>query len=221
MTLSASQRDWLKRTTAKYHAALPQSQASEHLAARGLDPEILTKYRFGFVEEPEPGHERFQGRLAIPYLRRTITGDWSVVSIRFRCIVPECNHKSPDKHGKYLDMHGEWGKPRLFNTVDAIDHQDEISITEGELDAVAGSVNGIPAVGISGATKWLPHWTEVFEGYSTVYVLTDGDEAGDSFGKLVCDNLNNARAIPMDRGEDVNSMVQKFGADKIKERMSR
>jgi DNA primase len=219
VTLSKSQRDWLKKATSQYHQALAGSQAAEHLEARSLSPEKISKFRLGAVSEPEPGHEAYAGRLAIPYLRRSITGDWTVVTIRFRCVQDhECKR---EKHGKYLDMPGELGKPRLFNTVDAIDHQDWICITEGELDAVAASSNGIPAVGVSGATKWLDHWSEVFEGYDTVYVLADGDTAGSEFGKLVSSHLNNSRTIPMDPGDDVNSMIQKYGVEKITERIGR
>lgn len=211
MKLSKSQRDWLRTAVSKYHAALPGSPAAEHLMARGLDPETITKFRLGFVAEPEPGHEQYRGRLAIPYLRRSIDGNWTAITIRFR--------RLGETGAKYLDLPGGFGKPRLYNTVDIIDHDDTISITEGELDAVAGSTNGIPAVGVSGATKWLPHWTEIFYGYETVYVLADGDDAGAKFGNLVASHLNNVRVIPMDPGEDVNSMIQKFGVDKIKERM--
>lgn len=213
MRLSESQRNWLKASTAKYHAALPGSPAEEHLRERGLDPDEISRFRIGFVGEPEPGHEKYRGRIAIPYLRRSIQGGWTVVTIRFRTLDPE------NKRTKYLDLSGELGKPRLYNTVDAIDHQQFVSITEGEFDALSASVNGVPAVGVSGATKWRPHWTEVFSGYETVYVLSDGDEAGQNFADLVAKNLNNARNIPMDDGEDVNSMIQKYGVDKIKERM--
>lgn len=215
--LSESQSLWLKNSVSKYHAALPGSLAEDHLRDRGLEPDKIERFRLGFVAEPEPGHEKYRGRLAIPYLRRSIEGPWNVVTIRFRCV--EDHDCKRERHGKYVDMPGTLGKPRLFNTVDAIDHQDEISICEGELDALTASVNGIPAVGVSGATKWLPHWTDIFKAFQTVYVLTDGDEAGGKFGNLVSEHVPGTRVIPMDDGEDVNSMVYKYGIEKIRERM--
>lgn len=208
-----AQSKWLKNAVAKYHQALPGSPAEAHLLDRGFDLEAISRFRLGFVAEPEPGQEAYKGRLSIPYIRRSIDGNWSVLTIRFRSLEPN------PKKGKYLDLPGLLGKPRLFNTLDAIDHQDRIAICEGELDAVAGSVNGIPAVGVSGATKWLPHWSLIFRGFGTVYVLADGDEAGNKFGSLVSEHVPGTRVIPMDDGEDVNSMIQKYGVDKIRERM--
>ena len=177
---------------------------------------MIARFRLGFVAEPEVGHEYYRDRLAIPYLRRSAAGDWSVVSMKFRA-VPGIS----DSGKKYLGLSGD--SDRLFNTVDAVLSEDWIAITEGEIDALTASAYGIPAVGVSGATKWKDHWTEIFLGYEMVYVLADGDKAGQDFAEMVAGKLRGAPVaiIPMDDGEDVNSMISKYGVDKVLERMGR
>lgn len=214
MKRSASHRESLKKAVSKYHQALPGSPAEEYLESRGLPLDKIERFRLGYVSEPEVGHEQYRGRLSIPYLRRNVSGVWSVVSMKFRHL-EGCSQ--PGK--KYLGLPGDPDK--LFNTIDAIDHEDYIAITEGELDAVAASAFGIPAVGVSGATKWRPHWTEIFLGYESVFALTDGDEPGLEFGVALAQKLGNVKIIPMDPGEDVNSMIQLYGVDKVLERMGR
>lgn len=215
MKRSRSQKESLKNTVSKYHSALTaDSPAGEYLESRGLPLDKVARFRLGYVSEPEIGHEAYLGRLAIPYLRRNVVGEWSVVSIKFRYL-EGCS--SPGK--KYLGLPGD--EDRLFNTIDAIDNEDEICITEGELDAVAASSFGIPAVGVSGATKWRDHWSEIFYGYETVYALTDGDKAGREFGTMVSRKLGNVKIIPMDDDQDVNSMIHLYGVEKILERMGK
>lgn len=217
MRQSSSLAAALRTAVTKYHTALPSSPAGEYLESeRGLPLDLIAKFRLGFVAEPEVGHELYRGRLSIPYLRRSVAGDWSIKGMKFRSVPGvECAMDET----KYLYLPGE--KPRLYNTVAAIDHEDEISITEGELDAVAASAFGIPAVGAPGATTWQPHWSEIFYGYETVYALTDGDKAGLKFGTELAKKLGNVRVIPMDEGEDVNSMIHKYGVEKILERMGK
>lgn len=218
MKLSASQRNSLKVATSKYHNALSESRGAQYLEERGLPLEMISRFRLGFVAEPEVGHERYRNRLAIPYLRRSAAGEWSVVSMKFRAI-PDLSCSESNK--KYLGLSGD--SDRLFNTVDAVLSEDWIAITEGEIDALTASAYGIPAVGVSGATKWKDHWTEIFLGYQMVYILADGDKAGMDFADMVAGKLRGApvAVIPMDDDEDVNSMISKYGVDKVLERMGR
>jgi 5S rRNA maturation endonuclease (ribonuclease M5) len=214
---SATLRKSLQQAVSKYHAALPESVGGRYLEEdRGLPLDKVERFRLGFVSEPEIGHEMFRGRLAIPYLRKSVAGVWNVVGMKFR-VVPGVPCAMEDR--KYLYLPGE--KPRLYNTYDAITNDDEVSIAEGELDAVTASAYGIPCVGAPGATSWQDHFTEIFYGYETVFILCDGDDAGLKFGTGLAKKLPNARVIPMDIGEDVNSTVHKYGVDKILERMGR
>jgi DNA primase len=214
---SATLKKSLQQAVTKYHAALPESVGALYLEKdRGLPLDLIENFRLGFVSEPEIGHEIFRNRLAIPYIRKSVQGTWSVVDIKFR-VIPGIPCAMEDK--KYLCINGT--KPRLFNTLDAVKNDDEISIAEGELDALTASAYGIPCVGAPGATTWQDHFTEIFYGYETVYVLCDGDDAGLKFGATLAKKLANVRVIPMDSGEDVNSTVHKYGVDKILERMGK
>lgn len=183
------------------------------MANRGLAE--AAQFKLGYVAEPAPGHEYYREMLAIPYIRRSTDREWSVVSIRFRCI-KDHEHNG---HGKYNTVPGD--KPRLFNTVELTRENDRIAITEGELDAVTATVSGVPAVGLPGATTWQEYFREPFLGYQTVYVLADGDDPGMRFAHSVSTHLPNAVTVPMPAGEDVNSFVVKNGTEALVERINR
>lgn len=211
--LSDSLKKSLVEATSRYRESLPGSPAEEYLASRGLmAPSVadeVAKYRLGYVDDPVIGHELYRGRLAVPYLRRASDGAWSVVGMKFRCVVIDCEQCREKQHQKYLALSG--GKPRLYNTRAIVDNDDEIGISEGELDALTASVCGIPTVGVPGAESWKDHFLPPFEGYETVYVFADGDDPGMRFATSVAKKLSNAKVVPMDRGEDVNSTVLKHG----------
>jgi DNA primase len=213
---SASHLSFLREATSRYHASVSESPAGEYLQSRGLFPtnEKVAKFRLGYVEEPLAGHDQFRGWLAIPYLRRSQDNDWSVVSIRFRCI-QDHEHEG---HGKYLYVPGD--RPRLFNTLALLEQSPVVAITEGEIDAVTAQLCGIPTVGVPGATNWKPHFREPFLGYREVFVLADGDDAGMTFANTVAKTLPNAKVIPMPPGEDVNSLVTSQGVEALKGKLS-
>lgn len=215
MKLSESQLSSLKTAANKYAQALPDSPALAYLESRGLTREEVHRFGLGYVAEPEIGHDMFKGRLSIPYARYPLAGGVKILGIKFRRLEDD---SGPGKgKPKYLTTPGF--KPHLFNTADAIANEDWICICEGELDALTASVNGIPAVAAPGATTWQKAWNPIFLGYETVYVLADGDGPGLEFGGIVAEQLPNVKVIPMLDGEDVNSMVQKYGADKVKAMM--
>ena len=217
MRPSVSQLNSLKTAALKYHQALPGSPAEEYLVSRGLDPDLVVRFGLGYVSEPEIGHDMFKGRLSIPYTRESPSGVRTVRGIKFRLLQ---DHSGPGKGpAKYLPTPGF--KPALFNTRDLVLNEDEICICEGELDAVAASVYGVPAVAAPGATTWQDKWNPIFYGYETVFILADGDKAGLEFAGHVADQLPNAKIVPMHDGEDVNSMIQKYGIDKIREMIGR
>lgn len=152
--------------------------------------------------------------LAIPYLRRNEKDDWTVVSIRFRCIRGGCEHLG---HGKYNTVTGD--TPRLYNTTEIVDNHDRIAITEGELDAIASTLAGVPAVAVPGARSWKAHYREAFIGYESVHILADGDDAGSGMAEEIAKALPNVRVHRMPPGEDVNSFVLANGAEKLRERI--
>lgn len=157
---------------------------------------IVEKYGLGFVAEPLPGDERFEGMLAIPYLH----GD-TVVAIKYRNL---------SGHGpKYAQHHGQ--KPRLYNA-DAFFLADHvIGIAEGEPDSVAASERlGVPSFGCPGVDVWgkmSTVWRPIFKDFQHVMIFADGDEAGKGFAAQVAEDIGwRARIVQCPDGEDVGSM---------------
>lgn len=200
-------RELLDRSTAEYNESL--TLAVPYLQNRGIDPDIADQWMLGVVLDPLPGHEEYKGRLSIPYL--TPTG---AVDMKFRCIA---DHSCKDTGCvKYLGESGQ--QTRLFGVKSLRVESPFICVCEGELDTLCASAAGLPAVGISGANKWRSHWQYVFEGYSEVVVLADGDEAGKRMAENVVSHLYNARVVLLPTGEDVNSFLHKHGARSLRER---
>lgn len=204
--LSQQQRKSLEAAVSRYHAALPGSPAEKYLVSRGLEGDELARYRFGFVEDPLPEHEMHRGKLAIPYLRNHPRHGWSCVSIRFRALTPE-------QKPKYATMAGD--RPRIYNTQALTVPSLEVGITEGEIDAVTATLAGLPSVGLPGANSWTPYWEELFRGYRTVWIITDGDEPGEKLGRQLAKSIPNSKVIPCPPGEDANSVFTKHGAEAL------
>lgn len=198
------------------------SPGEEYLASRGFrDTKVareVDKFSLGYVADPMPGHEKFQGFLAIPYLRRSPEGDWSVASMRFRCIDPECSHKS-NGHGKYMATPGVGNA--MFNTLAAVQNDLWLAVCEGEIDAVTATAHGIPAVAVSGVDTWEDHYKYLLQGFERVFVLADSDDNGQGlkFAKKVVSDVPNALVVPAKEGHDVNSEINEFGKEGLLERM--
>ena len=207
-----SQKVFLREATQQYHDSLAGSPADEYLRSRGIFPtnDRVIPFRLGYVANPLLGHERYAGKLAIPYLRWSREYGWSVVSIRFRRI--------DDDGPKYQTQPGD--RPRLFNTNALLENSPRVAITEGEIDAITASLCGIPTVGVPGAQSWKPHFVEPFLGYLDVLVFADGDEPGMAFANTVASTLFNAKIIPMPPGEDVNSLVVSQGKSALLSRLA-
>lgn len=202
------------------------SPAEEYLVHRGLVPEQLERFRLGYVDDSAPsGFEQYRGTMAVPYLRRGATGKWSVAALRFRCVRDECV-RNPDgsfrapheevhvRHGKMQSMSND--TPRIYNTEAIIRSSDTIAICEGEADTWTAEMCGIPAVGIQGVNGWKEYFTELFIGYRTVFVLSDGDEAGRGFARHVSSLLPNALEVPMAPGLDVNKTYNEQGRELLR-----
>nr|WP_229350057.1 toprim domain-containing protein [Streptomyces sp. UNOB3_S3] len=202
----------------RYHSGYEQSPAELYIVNRGLGT-AADKFKLGFVSEPITGHDQYRGRLAIPYLRPA-GGDNAVTTIRFRCIADACvknadgSYRSPHEenhegHPKYLGIPGH--PPHLFNTRVLIHPSPHVGLSEGELDAMASEVAGVPAAAVPGVSSWRDHFTPAFAGFRTVFSLGDGDHAGRQFNEKNCERLPNA--VPIDLGDryDVNSFILEFG----------
>ncbi|CRY79844.1 Toprim-like [Nocardia farcinica] len=224
--LSASQRQYLQEATRKYANNLPGSPAEEYLESRGLLPDGAPdrRYALGYVADPLPGHETYRGFLSIPYMRKLPDKRLTVVSMRFRCLAPECLQSAEDGgkerhrgHGKYLTVPG--GGTRLYNASVLQDPSPDVCVVEGELDAITMCLAGVPTVGAPGSDTWQKHWKAPLLGYRNVFILHDGDDAGKKFAENVSKGLPNGKVIPMPPGEDVNSIFIAQGARALLDRM--
>lgn len=203
--LSVSQKKYLEKAADAYHAQI-DPRAATYMVGRGITKEIADMYHLGNVVEPLVGDDEYIGRLSIPYL--TPSG---VVDIRYRAT-------GPDQSPKYLSRVGSHA--RLYNVQALLRKSDTVCICEGEIDAITmdGMVE-IPAVGVPGANNWRDHFRLLFEDYSHVFILCDGDQAGKEFGKKVAGEIDGATVIHLPDGTDVNDIYMQEGSDGIRKRL--
>lgn len=203
MRLTLSQKNSLAKAAKDYSRNI--DQAEEYLAGRGLSLAVARLAGLGVVNEPHEGHEGMVGRLAIPYI--TSSG---VVDIRFRSIRGE--------EPKYLGLPG--ANLHMYN-VRAIAAADTyICVCEGELDAITLQFAvGLMAVGLPGANSWKKHYRRILQDFEKIYVFADGDKAGNDFARHLAREVQGVVVVPMDEGEDVNSMYIKYGANYFKEKV--
>jgi len=80
------------------------------------------------------------------------------------------------------------GKPPLYNSP-VLSAASKIYIVEGEKDVDTMKVLGLPAVCSPHGSKWDSRFTPLFEGKDVV-IITDNDEPGESYGKLIAESLS-------------------------------
>jgi hypothetical protein len=195
----------LEDATSAYQAALTED-AARHLLARGIGPDEVATYRLGVVADPFPGHEKYRGMLAIPYLAH----DGHPLTIRFRCLA---QHRHRDfGHGKYNTIAED--SPRLYGVDSIHEAGDEIHLAEGELDRIILRKVGWYAVGAPGAEMWFGRHRRMLAGFSRVWVWGDPDDAGAKFTAKVCRSLRNAKGVRL-RDGDVTETYQQGGAQAL------
>lgn len=203
---TAEQRTFFEQAASQYQNDLARdTTGQEYLVGRGITRQVADTFRLGVVRSPLLGHERYFGRLVIPYL--TPAG---VVTFTFRCME---NHLCKDEgHGKYLAPEGL--DRTLFNVLDFRKDSPAIYLVEGEIDAITWSMNGWPTIGIPGVENFKDHHARCFTDYAEIFALTDGDDAGYRLGTFLAKETN-ARAIRLPRGEDGNSLFVRGGRDAL------
>lgn len=195
--LSDSVRTHLESMTATFQA--PQDAVADYLASRGLSAETAQDFRLGYVPAGVAGYERYAGMLAIPYLSAG-----GVIALRFR--------RLDDGKPKYLSLQN--AQNVLFNTRVLGDNAlTQVAVTEGEIDAITLCQAGYEAVAAPGARTWKPYHRRMFDGYDTVWVVTDGDDDGRDLAALVARDVDSARVVELPEGLDVNSLYLKEGND--------
>jgi len=150
--------------------SVPSRALYHHLRDLGYSVKDLLKT--GLVTEIERANgkksiiDSLSGMVTIPY---QVAGN--IVAIRGRAW-PYEDKKRP----KYKTCGGE--KARLFNT-DAVWHNSEICITEGEFDTLVLNQMGFPAVGVPGAQTWQDSWDGYMKEMRRLWLVFDRDTAGE------------------------------------------
>lgn len=180
--------------------------AKEYLTERAIGPDTAKDFRLGVVGDQQiSGHEMFQGRLSIPYLG---VND-SVYGMRFRAL--------DESEPKYLGIPGM--EMRLFNVRAIHEADEEIHITEGEMDTIILSMLGFHSVGVPGANAWKAHHPRMFAGFPRIVIWGDGDKPGRDFARKVSESLTVAARATMPDGMDVNSLFLAQGEAGIRKAM--
>ena len=168
--LSAQRRALLAQATERYAGTFEGSPADEYLSGRAIDLRTAQGFQLGYVKDPIEGHERFAGRLAIPYL--TPAG---AVGMRFRKLI-----LSEDDDEKYSQEKAQ--RTGLYNVLDLHKSEPWIAVCEGELDTIVMSaLIGVPAIGIPGVDHWGMNgsvWSRLLQDYDQVFICVDPDKAG-------------------------------------------
>jgi twinkle protein len=203
----------LEETTLKY--AEHVGDAEEFLASRGIGMDLARSVALGVVTDPPGQHYHMRGRLSIPYLT-----DAGPVAIVARCIEKHnCKEVGDPDHGKMAKPNKQ--PNRLYGVQTAAWADDWIVVTEGEIDALTWHQMGVPAISIPGAKNWKPHYKNVFEDFSRVYLAIDGDDAGKRLWNTVKGELTHVIPMWFPAGEDSNSMFVKHGKDALLERLKK
>ncbi|MFF8367869.1 topoisomerase [Streptomyces lydicus] len=213
-----------------YHQTYRGSPAEAYVAARGLG-DAAGRFGLGYVLSAQPGHERYQGMLSIPYLRPA-GGEDGVATVRFRCIADECvmapdgsyyfesgqKERHGHKGGKYRSLPGD--PPRLFNTLALIQPSPLLVVVEGEFDTMSWELAGIPSVGAPGTGTWRDYWTPALLGYETVFLLAE-DGPGLTFMDELAASLPNSKVIQIAGEQDSNAVLLGSGPETLKELIGR
>lgn len=203
--LSTSQRELLEEATSTYQAAVT-AEVAGYLLARGIGREEAVTHRLGVVSDPFPGHERFRGMLAIPYLDK----DGRPLTVRFRCL-QEHNHRD-HFHGKYNTIAGDI--PRMYGVDSIHEAGDEIHVTEGEFDRIILRKCGLYAVGLPGVEMFFGRHRRMLAGFSKVWLWSDPDDAGAKLTQAVMRGLRTAKPVRR-LPADVNDTYMQYGAEAI------
>lgn len=189
----------LELAVASYESQLTVD-AAKYLRNRGVDREVALTHRLGIATDPVPGHGKYRGMLAIPYLDK----DGHPLTMRFRCL-QEHDHRM-NGHGKYNSIFED--PSRVYNISAIHTAKDEIHIAEGEFDAMILNKVGLPAVAIPGAHGWQYHHRRMLAGFSRIYCWGDPDDAGAEFVTKVVASMRTAKGVSLKVGDVTETYLQ-------------
>lgn len=157
---------------------------------RGLDLALAQEAGLCGVEEVGP----YMGMLAIPYQKRD-GGVWIT------------RYKTFEETIRYLDEPG--ANTHLYNPQHLGPHTPEVWFCEGEIDTLILWQLGVPAVGMSGSTKFQSPifraaYSQLFN-RARIIAATDGDKAGDeAYNDLVDVFGAGVKRLAVPKGMDIN-----------------
>lgn len=204
--LSESQREELEEAVARYTSQLTL-EAAQYLVGprRGLTQDVARIARLGVVSDPLPGHEKYQGMIAIPYLDK----DGLPLAIRFHCF-QDHDHRTFG-HGKYNTMAGT--PSRMYHISSVFEAGEEIHVTEGEFDCLVLNMIGMPAVAIPGANNFKRRHRSMLAGFTRIWVWGDPDKAGYEFATKLTQQMMRAKKVRLDQNiGDITDTYAALGA---------
>jgi hypothetical protein len=212
--LDAEQRSFLEETCQAYEGALNE-EALSYLHGRGLDMEAASRFRLGLVADPPAEHRIFDGRLAIPIIKRV-----GVVAFKFKCINRSCllggGREKHEGHAKYLKTVGD---AHLYNTLALDDPSDTVELCEGEFDTmILSSGLYLSSIGIPGVNAWKahPHWVRLLKGCRRIRMWADNDASkpknhGHLLAEQVMTDLPQTELVLMPNDMDVTETYLNHG----------
>lgn len=147
-------------------------ESREYWYKRKLTDKTIDRYRLGF----------FNG--------------WSIIPLYFdgQLVNFQCRRDEPKKSIRLWYKEEHW-RPALLN-VDLLNLVDTVFITEGTVDALLLTQEGIPAVAqTAGAVYWSPYWYPFFSRVKKIYYIADNDEAGRKAAARVAQALGEDRTF--------------------------
>lgn len=198
----------------KYHKLIKKTKKYTSLdyvvKTRGLSEEAVEHFKLGAkrIFKDKDGNNYDAGEhLVIPYLVEN-----KCVNMKYRSLDPEV-----DKRYKWRREKG--GETVLFNNDVLLEvDYDEIIIAEAELDCISIWCMGYKnVIGMTaGADAFQDVWYMQLDRFKKIYLLLDGDEAGQDGAKKIAKRLGLDRCynilLPED-AKDPNDFLLKYGAE--------
>lgn len=120
----------------------------------------------------------------------------------------EIHKAAPPAPIKYTSLYGS--RVGIFNSDTLLDAH-EVTICEGEIDAMLLHQTGIRAVSSTGgAGSWKDAWAQFFTHIERVFILYDNDEPGRTGAKKIQASIRRAQVLTLPEGvKDVGELFEK------------
>ncbi|MFK1397296.1 toprim domain-containing protein [Pseudomonas aeruginosa] len=186
-----SKKSYVRPERPKCKAPAQESPVMAYLAGRGLKPETIAAFKIG-----EKGRD-----IVFPFLR-----DGTLIHWKTLCIDRE--------NGKKKIFASRDSEPCLFGWQAIPEGAREVTITEGEIDAMTAWQYGRPALSVPfGGGKgekqaWIEHEYSRLSRFDVIYLAMDNDEAGKQATEELIKRLGRERCRILDLGcKDFNEAL--------------